>query len=199
MVPPEEDTAEYSAPFTGGIYDANLCKLDIDLSDAQQWVDNGLSIFGHQGGATPEQLTHLRNALARARAFRRQILFEPSVKYPPIACLVSDSFPTKTSAVMKANPPVKKGETKWDFPDKLQLPGDGRVPVCGTQLPPGIPGKFYYVKSLHENLLKHTEVLESILAEQLRDSPPEEPCRGEPCTTRQARDEGGDTEEEEEE
>ncbi|KAH3743883.1 hypothetical protein Pelo_14707 [Pelomyxa schiedti] len=99
ILPPEADVIDRAAPWIGNFVDRSGTPMNINLYNPHHWVAHRLSIFDKQNAkASPQQLRHLETCISRARAFRRKILFEPSVKYPPIAVLFSSCYPTKIYA-----------------------------------------------------------------------------------------------------
>jgi len=121
--------------------------IPIDFYDADEWVKHKLGIF-HVKEPKPEQLEHLKRAVAQAASFREKIKPVPDFPYPPIAILGSKSHPTLVH--------IKHTEAgKYDFRSEPRELGDDRV-VDPTPLE-GIP-----FTTLYETKLKHAELLNDI-------------------------------------
>ncbi len=91
-----------------------------------------LMIFSLQP-STPEMKQHLENCLALVSHFRSLMEFNPKIKYPPIATLISKKHPTLRH-IMKDGPKSVNG---YDFESMPKVEGDGRVTYESSKPPEG--------------------------------------------------------------
>jgi hypothetical protein len=106
--------------------------VHIDLFQAEDWIKYKLGIFS-VCEPTEQLKTFLQKVLDRAAHFRTLITFDPKIKYPPIATLMSKSHPTMYHILMNG-PKSKNG---LDFETLPKIEGDGRVTYGASKLPQG--------------------------------------------------------------
>lgn len=146
-----------------GLVELDGNRITHDWYSANDWERHKLGIFGavDSSQVTEEQRSHLRNALRRARDFRRLLVCkkEESFKYPPIAVLASDTRLT-LSTVIRHGPHAVRG---WDFQTAPREPGDGRVEFAKAMPPEGVPYTVHKTVREHGELLKDTGQVWAIL------------------------------------
>ncbi len=95
-----------------GLVEPNGNRITHDWYFADDWERHKLGIFStvEPSQVPEEQRVHFRNALRRAREFRRLLVCkkEESFKYSPIAVLASDTRPT-LSTVIRHGPRAVRG------------------------------------------------------------------------------------------
>jgi pimeloyl-ACP methyl ester carboxylesterase len=144
-----------------------------DWYSVEDWERQRLGLFGYgKPGITDQELSHLRNALRRAKEFRSQFVCqkEDSFQYPPIAVLAGNTVPT-LSTVVRNGPHAVRG---WDFRSAPREPGDRRV-IFPEALPPkGVPFTLYESSHVHVVLLNDTRQVGGILTELCKAYPGEQ-------------------------
>ena len=149
-------------PKESGLVGANGEHIVHDWFSADDWARQKLGIFAASGSnvVTAAQQEHLGKALDRARAFRKSLICEESVSYPPIAVLAGDALPTLMTA-KRDGPLAVKG---WDFVSEPKKSGDNRV-AFETAVPPlGVPYSIFKSSRSHEDLLNDTSQVAMILS-----------------------------------
>jgi len=129
--------------------------VPVDFYDSSEWVKHKLGVF-HLKEATPQQLEHLKRAVAQAAAFREKLKPIVNATYPPIAVLCSKSHPTLVH--------IKITEVgKFDFKSLPRKMGDNRVVDAAPF--DGIPHTSYETKKSHGELLNDIPLLNKIISD----------------------------------
>jgi pimeloyl-ACP methyl ester carboxylesterase len=147
-------------PDESGLAEQNGTGIRHDWYTLDDWERHKLGVFASRE-VTAEERAHLRNALRRARDFRRLIVFkdESAFQYPPIAVLVNDTRPNLTT-VVRDGPQAVRG---WDFRTAAREPGDNRVTLPDAMPPEGVPYTVYKTEREHAGLVNDTRQIVAIL------------------------------------
>jgi len=156
---------------TGGphLAEADGTPVPCDFHSLEDWKRLGLGPYHQRSGVSADFMdatadAFLGETLARAQEYRKLMVCQPGMQYPPIAVLRSDAVETVTGY----RRPIGGGP--FDFDSFTSTPGDGRVPLQATLPPEGVP-----VLRVLTNRLDHAEVLNDL------PSPPPSGCSPSCC------------------
>lgn len=148
-LPGEHDDPNYS-----GIVDANMKPISVDWYDILDWKKHKFALYSDESQPpTRQEEEAFANALADAKKFRKLVVGQKGVKYPPICVMASDKFPSR-KAFIKDGPKSFRG---LDFETYPNFPGDGRVPITHAT-PTGIPHEFVRSDLNHETILNDDRI-----------------------------------------
>jgi pimeloyl-ACP methyl ester carboxylesterase len=133
--------------------------LEIDLFEADTWVEYGMGIFADPAMATPERIEHLTHSLARSKTLKG--LLEPkSGTHPPITVLANRELPTLGRA-MRHGPASVRG---WDVTTPPRHPGDSRVCYENMMPPDGFTYELVHTALSHSDMLNDPRLPELLTA-----------------------------------
>jgi len=160
------------------LVEADGSAVQCDFHNIKDWKTLRLGPYHPNSGVDmdSEADAFFAETLAQAQAYKRLVVCDPAVMYPPIAVLNSDAEPTITS--------FRREGIDQPF-NMLQgfatTPGDGRVALSDAHPPPGVP-----VLRTITNSRSHSEVLSDLshVHELLNDLLEEATRRGQTAGSR---------------
>ena len=155
--PLKEDTASDGGP---SLVNADGTAVEVDFHSVADWKRLQLGPWHPESGCrvTPAMEEFIATTLGRARGYRKSLVCNPQVAYPPLCALVGDAQPT----------PLAWSRPGPGQPFNLQRPvrtgtGDGRV-IVGDGLPPqGIPCEVTVTRMGHLEVLNDTTTVQALL------------------------------------
>jgi hypothetical protein len=118
--------------------------VPMDFHDVAMWERNQLGPFDPRSGCRelmdgdPANKLFFEETLKRALEYKKLMVCDEAVSYPPIAVLASDCIPT-TTTWRRPTPDSPFAFDDDAFPP-LKTTGDGRICLSGSCMPPdGVP------------------------------------------------------------
>ena len=191
FLPNKDDWNDRAAAERPHLVEADgLTEVACDFHTLEDWERCRLGPFDPRSGCaaemrTPANRAFFRETLRQAKAFRKLMVYDPNVDYPPIAVLASDAVATH-STVRRPTP-----DAPFDFlfpgdPDPLDpsaktatatpgdgcggliTPGDGLIPIDRCTPPEPVPVfKKVVTKDTHLGLARNVAAIETLLNEMI--------------------------------
>lgn len=130
-------------------------RVRFDYHTIEDWEKLQLGPFHPESGVdmTAERRTFFSETLKRCKEYRKLMVCNPNIRYPPITVLRSARLPTATE-YLRAQP-----ELPFDFTPSKVKEGDGRITVTQATPPPGVP-----ILAISTNHKTHSTILSDLPA-----------------------------------
>ena len=151
----------------GWMIDKGGRRVAADLYSPYDWEEQKLGPFA-EGGMYGDQFEHVENAMKAAADFRRQLVHNRRLEYPPFVCLCGDHLPTQHKIMLRGPKSVRGIDFETTAVESIF--GDGRV-TCEQALPPkGVPHLVEYASRAHADLINDAGALSKALAKLRKDN-----------------------------